>query len=214
MRSKFINYIGQKFHKLFVLDCHKDEQGVTRFKCLYDCGNIANIRCYSVISGNTKSCGCNHHLSITKHNMRYTRFYSIWHSMRRRCDCLSGKNYHYYHSKGIRVCDRWYDFLNFKKDMYESYLKHVNEFGEKNTTIDRIDNNKGYSLDNCRWATQQEQQENKCTSRLITFKGETHTIRGWAKIMCVCNTTLRGRINRGWPIEKALTTLVKGGTNE
>lgn len=88
------------------------------------------------------------------------RFYHIWADMKTRCTNPNCKKYNLYGGRGIKVCNDWILYANFKRDMWESYQKHVKEFGEKQTTLDRINGNKGYSLDNCRWATYSEQAKN------------------------------------------------------
>lgn len=81
--------------------------------------------------------------------------------MKTRCQSVNTKSYKSYGAYGIKVCDEWKQFLNFKDDMYESYLNHVEEYGEKETTIDRKDSNGNYCLENCSWATWKEQSQNK-----------------------------------------------------
>ena len=98
---------------------------------------------------------------IQGYNIRKTRFYNILKGMKTRCNNLNSTCYYKYGAKGIKICKRWDNFLNFKEDMYKDYLAHVEEFGEKNTTIDRIDNNKGYSKENCRWTTWKIQRINQ-----------------------------------------------------
>jgi hypothetical protein len=98
--------------------------------------------------------------------------------------------------KGITVCERWLSFEAFFADM-----------GPKPTpqhTIDRIDNTRGYSPDNCRWATHKEQANNKTNNRTVTYEGITQTLMAWAEQLGVDEARIRWRLNRGWPVEDAL----------
>src|SRR5574344_1262502 len=81
-----------------------------------------------------------------KHGMTNTKFYNTWKSMKRRCYCKTFMAYCNYGGRGIVICDRWLDFNNFKKDMYKSYLLHVDNFGENDTSIERIDVNGNYEI--------------------------------------------------------------------
>ena len=96
-----------------------------------------------------------------KHGMEKTRFYRIWVELRRRCYDYNRPSYKYYGGKGITFCDAWSDFNNFKNDMYESYLNHIYQYGEKNTSVDRKENDKGYCKGNCKWSTPKEQITNR-----------------------------------------------------
>lgn len=90
-----------------------------------------------------------------------TSFYRVWVNIKQRCLNKNSSAYSNYGSRGIKVCKGWLKFENFKKDMYESYLKHIKEFGKKQTTIDRINNDGNYELSNCKWSTRKEQANNK-----------------------------------------------------
>ena len=107
-------------------------------------------------------------LLTTKHGMCKTRFYQIWVNMKRRCNSPNDPWYSRYGGRGIKLL--WKSFEEFRDDMYKSYLEHCEEFGEKNTTIDRADNNGNYEKSNCRWATWTIQSRN--SSNCVAYKNE------------------------------------------
>lgn len=119
--------------------------------------------CSRVCSQKHKT-GINHPQYL--HGLKKTRFYRIWSNMRVRCSYSDRDNSKWYKEKGIKVCKGWQIFINFRKDMYESYLKHVKDFGEKQTTLDRINSSKNYIKNNCKWSTWKEQQGNKQIANL------------------------------------------------
>ena len=147
----------------------------THYVCRCDCGRIKTIRRDSLLSGKIKSCGClqKEIISVltiqrnTTHNMSKTRFNSIYRDMKRRCLNKNVSNYKNYGGRGITVCDRWLKFENFKEDMYEEYLRHTYKFGEKDTTIERINNDGNYDPFNCKWATRLEQMKNQKQNRFF-----------------------------------------------
>lgn len=140
-----------------------------------------------------------------KHGMSFTRFYRNWVAMKRRCYEIKFFKFPSYGGRGIKVSDRWLEFENFKEDMYKNYLEHCNQFGEKNTLIDRIDNNGNYEFKNCRWATNKEQCNNKRNSKFITYDGITLTAKQWADKIGISKAGMYGRIKK-WGSEKAVST--------
>lgn len=112
-------------------------------------------------------------MAISKDREDY-RFYKIWADMKQRCNNPKCPSFYNYGGRGIQYCFEWMCYENFKADMYPSYLEHVALYGEKQTTLDRIDVNDHYYKDNCQWATYQQQRinirnkEEYCGYNLIT----------------------------------------------
>jgi len=126
------------------------------------------------------------------HGQTYTPTWNIWWSMIQRDRVAEGRY------KNISVCERWQNYLNFLADMGE---KPGEEY-----SIDRVDNNKGYSPDNCRWATVTQQARNRSSNTFFTYRGETLCIAEWAEKYNMPQSTLKNRIYRWQDIERALTT--------
>lgn len=143
-------------------------------KCL--CGTIIRTGGYMLRSGVTRSCGCWNAavVSITKrtHGRSKTRIYSSWVNMWTRCTNRNSDDYLRYGGRGITVCDRWKSFENFAMDMGER---------PPNTTLNRIDNNGNYTPENCEWANTEIQNNNRRSTRLITFQDKTQSITQWMK---------------------------------
>lgn len=183
------------------------------YECLCDCGNKFVTREDGIKSGHVRSCGCLQKETARslkmKSGMSGTRFYCIWGNMKARCfNTTSFPEAHCYSLRGISMCDEWKDFQNFYNDMYPSYLKHVEEYGEKNTTIDRIDVDKSYCKENCKWSTLREQFNNKTDNHFVEYKGRRETVANWARELSVGYSALIARLRRGWTVERAFETPV------
>lgn len=160
-----IDYTGHRFGRLVVMEyVGKYKNGDRIVKCSCDCGNEISVRLPHIKSGAIVSCGCFHKETVVERNKKYTtathgetntRLHSIWTNMKQRCYNKNHKSYHNYGGRGIAVCDEWLDdFVAFRDwAMANGYRDDL--------TIDRIENDKGYSPDNCRWATMLEQAQNK-----------------------------------------------------
>ena len=178
----FKNIVGEKFSRLTVEEyVGKGYENRAMWKCRCECGNTVIVSGKSLRTGNTKSCGCLNTEERTKrivsinttHNMSHSRLFRIWSGMKGRCSYQSHNSWEYYGNKGIKVCAEWEQFEPFKDWALANGYKD-------GLTIDRIDNSKGYSPQNCRWATYSEQANNRTNNRTITFNGETKTVAQWA----------------------------------
>ena len=149
---------GKVFGRLTVLSFNGRSGSQYLWNCQCECGKTNTPSRSSLVSGKSKSCGClareRSAASQTKHGKSKDRIYKIYIGMKKRCNNKNSNSFKNYGAKGIKLCNRWEDsFDNFFEDMGAGY--------KDNLTIDRIDGKKGYSKDNCRWATMQVQNSNK-----------------------------------------------------
>lgn len=204
-KAKIRDLTGKRFGKLVVtgLD-HSDRR--SHWKCRCDCGNEKIALSHYLKNGRTNNCGCQTSKKKAKaktvHGLNGTRIRKVWASMMNRCNNPNCYEYDIYGGRGITVCEEWKKLENFAKWAYSNGYKESAEFGE--CTIDRIDNNKGYSPDNCRWATAKEQGNNKRNNHFIEYNGKRQTIAQWADELGINRGTLMSRIKNRWPLEKAL----------
>lgn len=200
--------VGKKFSRLTVEEEFVADKGYTvKAKCLCDCGNSIVVIKQNLTRGFTKSCGClNKELAKqreTTHGMSNTREYGIWRGLINRCHNKNVASYRYYGGAGLYVCDRWrYSFENFYADMGAC---------PPGFSIERLSNDNGYTPNNCVWADKTRQSRNRRVTKWLTFHGETLPLSAWAEKAGIKERTLHARIiDRGWSVEAALTTPVKG----
>lgn len=150
------------------------------FICECVCGNIRYYNPYLIVNGNIKSCGCKkRELALGINNsanpVNESRLYSVYTHMVARCRDKNNKNYG---GRGITVCEEWvHNFKNFEKWAYEN--GYDKDAGRNECTLDRIDVDKGYSPDNCRWVSGKEQQRNKRNNAYVTINGKTKLYCEW-----------------------------------
>ena len=188
---------GEKFGRLTVIGL--DESKNTRktyWICQCECGGIKSARSDSLLCGAIKSCGCMKreqdkvNLGRTTHGQEGTRLYHIWQGVKRRCNDKNTVCYDRYGGRGITVCEEWNNsFVPF-------YEWAINNGYTEELTLDRIDNNGNYEPSNCRWATMQEQSNNRSSNIKITIGNATKTLMQWCEIFEVDYQTVKARYHR------------------
>lgn len=193
---KFIDLVGKTFNRLTVLEREFRNPARTHWKCQCSCGNITVVESGRLRTGGTKSCGC---LSVEissingkknfKHGMTGSAEYKIWWGMKDRCYNSEHPLFKNYGGRRILVWDAWMiSFENFYKDMGpRPSPKH---------SLDRIDNDGPYAPGNCRWATPEEQANNRRDNDVHFFRGEFRTLSQIAKFTGIPQPTLWSRLNR------------------
>ena len=195
---------GVIYGRLTLLEKEKNNNWL----CKCTCGNIKLFKIYNLTSGRTRSCGCLRNGKLVarrtthghKTGYKVSREYVSWQHMRQRCENVERWDYSYYGGRGISVCAEWGRFENFIADMGKCPVGN---------TLDRIDNNKNYDVDNCRWADRKTQARNTRGNKIISFNNETLTLVEWSEKINMPYHTLKSRFLRGWQPERALTATIR-----
>jgi hypothetical protein len=197
------NLAGEKFGRLTVVG--RDILSLSRrikWVCRCECGNIKSLYGTNLVGGLTRSCGCYCSEVSAKrmskmavgqthtktHGYSKDPTYLSWVSLKMRCDKETRGNYKYYGGKGITYCDKWKTFEGFLEDMGTR---------PEGTTIDRIDSNKNYCPENCRWATKQEQVNNRKKIITAMFQGQEYPLTELSKMLGLEYQLLWQRRQRG-----------------
>jgi len=167
-------------------------------KCV--CGDTKIILARHLKSG-TKSCGCKTKQMQSNrkktHGMSKSKEFRIWTSMKNRCSNINDHTYYIYGGRGIGYCESWKSFDVFYTEMGDCPNKY---------TLERVNNNLGYSADNCKWATRKEQANNRRSCHLITVSGITMNVTQWSESLGISRATLYSRIRSGWSNKKIVST--------
>lgn len=175
LHRRKVDITGQRFGRLVAIRpvyIKGSNDAMWEFKC--DCGNIKLISAHSVLVTGTKSCGCLK-AERNKRKESKTRLHRIWANMKGRCHNKKLKVYKHYGGRGIKVCEEWNEYKNFKEWALNNGYKD-------NLTIERIDVNGNYCPENCKWITLSEQCLNKRQTLLYLYKGKVVTLVELAKI--------------------------------
>jgi len=195
-----LNLTGHKFGRLtalkFEISKRQNNGKMIRYwKCLCDCGRTVLVQLGKLRTGDTRSCGClqdeARRNNTATHRLTRAPEHYIWTSMIQRCTNPNNISYPRYGGRGISVHPRWRKFERFLRDM-----------GRRPSpihTLERINNYQGYFKGNCRWATRQEQANNKRNNIRITFMGKTKTLAQWAELLGFNYEMAQQRIGKlGW----------------
>ena len=196
---------GQKFGRLTVIGLQPQKSRKTYWICQCDCGNVKNVRSDSLQRGNVKSCGCmkkdQDKINLMKSTAKRkyietgykvggTRLYEIWQGMKKRCYNIHDNRYHRYGGRGIIICDEWKnDFIAF----HDWAIK--NGYAD-DLTIERKDTDGNYEPDNCCWASNKEQSNNRSTNVKLTIGNSTRTLKQWCDIFEVDYKKINARYSR------------------
>lgn len=192
--------IGYKFGSLTVVGRGIPNwyQSTSLIPCKCSCGKNVGILANKLLTRKSCShCSSKNKGMPKKHGKIPHDVYIAWRSMKARCFYTKSSNYKYYGGRGISVCERW-------AKSFENFLNDMGEKPQKGYTLERIDNNKDYGPENCRWATRLEQAKNKRSSILLTCDGESKSITEWSVLSGVKYSTIYFRLKNGWDAKRAV----------
>ena len=192
---------GQRFNRWTVIGYVGNPSGRTRWLCRCDCGREKIVLGRTLTNGSSTCCGC----SRRTHGMKRTPEYNSWQAIRARCYNKKRSSYPHYGGRGITVCPRW-------RESFEAFYEDMGPRPSPNHSINRIDNDGPYSPDNCEWANDKEQANNRRDNINVTFNGLTLNITQWGKKLGISRTLIGNRLRDGWTVEDALTRPVRRQT--
>ena len=185
---------GKRFGRLVALRGVYIKYKKTKWWCLCDCGEKKKILLDSLLRGKTTSCGCYRREVVSSnkrtHGFSNNNLYSRWLNMKNRCFNKNNLSYKNYGGRGITLCETWMDFNNFKDWSLSNGFK-------EGLTIDRIDNDKDYSPDNCRWVDRKVQVGNRRVTLKTTINGKEDTLSNHSETYKINYFTLVYRYNNG-----------------
>lgn len=193
-------FIGKKFSRLTVVSYAGKIGKKQWWNCVCDCGKTATRRTESLRINKDASCGCFRTEKSAKTNSRHGLWksaeYTAYHAMKGRCYRPTDKEYLRYGARGITVCERWLE-------SFENFIEDMGMRPDKELSLDRINNDLGYSKENCRWATKTEQANNFRRNRHFVFKGVRDTMANHCRGTGVNKNAILHRVRKGMTYEEA-----------
>jgi len=212
---QFIDNTGKKFGRLTVIGFSHFNQESPRVKrsiwnCKCDCGTMVEICGKRMRNGTTLSCGCLRRETTTKKNFihgsakrgKLSPEYNTWCEMIRRTENKNCEGFKNYGHRGISMCHEW-------RRSFPVFFKDMGPKPSPKHSIERKDNNKGYSKANCKWAVRHEQARNKRNNRNFVHEKTSYCLTDLAEKIGIKKTTFYSRLKRGWSLEKAINTPVR-----
>lgn len=201
MLKQRLNLVGSKFNKLTVTEfAGLDARRNSRWLCRCECGKTVTHTGCNLKKGTLKTCGCEQHKKRVATRVEDHPDFSVFSGMLARCYTPGDPTYQRYGARGIKVCDRW------REGGFWVFLGDMGPRPTPDHSIDRYpDTNGDYTPENCRWATPKQQANNRRTNKLLTYRGETKTMKEWADVLGINYQTLKARCRRGWLIEDMMT---------
>ena len=196
-----VDKTGKTYGKITVVSFSHMHGKKAYWNCLCSCepdGKPWLVRGDRLVEGKATSCGCLVRDTNATHGMEGTRVYEIWRSMRKRCHSENAPNYDLYGGRGIKVCDHW-------RESFESFYTDMGDPPSDAHTLDRRDTNGHYEPGNCRWATNEEQQNNRRNNTVLEHDGQRMTVAQWGRKLGLHKDTILRRLARGWSVRDALT---------
>lgn len=211
--TRIHNITGMVFGKLTVISIagkRTYKAGMaTYFHCACECGARITVQRTNLVYGTKRCCGCSQKQTRTHNRGAWNHpLYKTWMHMFDRCDNPKNRSFLDYGARGITVCDRWRNGEGALSG-FECFLADMGEKPSLGMMIDRIDNDLGYSPENCRWADRTAQNSNKRSNILVTIGSETRTVSAWARVKGVNEFTFYQRIRGGMDPVEAITKPIR-----
>ena len=200
---KVVDLTNQRFGRLIAVRKADKVEGRPNsyWECLCDCGNTTTVRINNLKSGFITSCGCFKKEVTYSHGLYRTPEYKTWLGIKERCYNENNPDYPNYGARGIVMSDEW-------KESFEAFYRDMGVRPSSQHSIDRRENDKGYSKENCRWATYIEQNNNRRDNIYYELDGKLKTLGEWCRDLSLPYCTIYMRMKRGSSFEDAIADFI------